>query len=401
MTTATTTETLATIARRIHALIIDRAQTHLMLGDAVDDRARANHEANLADIERQLTILRDMRACLEDDATPTAAPTLDVAATPTAAPAPAEPTTPKITASFAFGGTTHQGVEVVNPGGWFGKTWLMEIGGSYAPFFVVVEADSCTDAINELIDSKFGHQFILDPADFADYAVGTDNPTCSFFGNNGHPCDIGDLAIHGDDRDGYAMTYDVEGWDAPVAPKDLDAVLVNLGRRASYADDVKGPGKFEGNPSYVPYFWDMYLNGDGEEVGGGVLRFVVEDEDILIFPELGADTTEVFLVEDDNGFVNLVDGPGDDVDEDYNDDDEQDDDDDADTDADGPEDEDWVTTDHITFREVNGRGRVVVPDGADWRVVLEARMNADQLWPNVWLISDHGNVEMLSLTDDE
>ena len=25
---------------------------------------------------------------------------------------------------------------------------------------------------------------------------------------------------------------------------------------AEYAERVKGPGKFEGGPSYVPYFWD-------------------------------------------------------------------------------------------------------------------------------------------------
>lgn len=32
-------------------------------------------------------------------------------------------------------------IPVLNPGDWFGKTWLIEIGGSYSPLFLIVEAD--------------------------------------------------------------------------------------------------------------------------------------------------------------------------------------------------------------------------------------------------------------------
>ena len=32
-------------------------------------------------------------------------------------------------------------IPVLNPGDWFGKTWLLEIGGSYWPLFLIVEAD--------------------------------------------------------------------------------------------------------------------------------------------------------------------------------------------------------------------------------------------------------------------
>lgn len=217
----------------------------------------------------------------------------------------------KITASFTFHGTDHKDVEVINPGDWFGKTWLMEIGGSYSSFFVVVEADSVTDAIDELIDSKYGHQFILDEVDYADYGVGTDNPTCYFGGNNGHPCCIDDLLIHGDDRTGYTMAYNVEGWAAPVEPTKLSDVREKLDLRAECESDVKRPGKMEGNASYVPYFWDHYLDGGADDDERGVLRFDVTNEDRLIFPDLnGVDS--VYLYEDEQGSVNDLGRPAND-----------------------------------------------------------------------------------------
>ena len=48
---------------------------------------------------------------------------------------------------------------MLNPDGWFGKTWLIELGGSYTPLFLVVEAFSLTDAIDVLsFDETYGHQ---------------------------------------------------------------------------------------------------------------------------------------------------------------------------------------------------------------------------------------------------
>lgn len=37
----------------------------------------------------------------------------------------------EITARGSFGGQELKDVPVLNPGSWFGKTWLLEIGGSY------------------------------------------------------------------------------------------------------------------------------------------------------------------------------------------------------------------------------------------------------------------------------
>lgn len=66
---------------------------------------------------------------------------------------------------------------------------------------------------------------------------------------------------------------------------------------------------------------------------------------------------------------------------------------------------DWVTEDYRTFTQFPTspnawRDRVTVGEGEDWRVVLKARMDQSQFWPNVWSLSDHGNLCLLSLTEE-
>ena len=74
---------------------------------------------------------------------------------------------------------------------------------------------------------------------------------------------------------------------------------------------IRNPGKFECEPEWVPYYWDLALDGDGEDVseynddrevaGGFASRFTVDCEESDAFGlECGA-TVEVF--EDAQGFV--------------------------------------------------------------------------------------------------
>ena len=75
----------------------------------------------------------------------------------------------------------------VNPGGWFGKLWLLQISVSNAlnPF-LIIEAESAQDAIDELADSEqFGH--LIDADD-----VGEDTYLA---GNDSHPVDLDHLHI--------------------------------------------------------------------------------------------------------------------------------------------------------------------------------------------------------------
>lgn len=84
-------------------------------------------------------------------------------------------------------------IAVINPGDWFGKTWLIEVGESYTPLFLVVEADSVQSALDELADSEeFGHLIAVDEADLGDYPEDDWH-----YGPNGQVIDLDHVMIHG------------------------------------------------------------------------------------------------------------------------------------------------------------------------------------------------------------
>jgi hypothetical protein len=65
---------------------------------------------------------------------------------------------------------------------------------------------------------------------------------------------------------------------------------------------ISSPGKFEGEMVYVPYYWDIGMNGFADIDDGRVCKFQVTTEDKKEFPELKR-RRWVSLYEDDNGFV--------------------------------------------------------------------------------------------------
>lgn len=99
----------------------------------------------------------------------------------------------EIKASGTFGGQELKDIVVLNPAGWFGKTWLLEIGGSYWPLFLVVEADSVQDAIDELADNeKYAFHIVVAEADLGDY-----HEDERHYGPSGQVLDLDHLMIHG------------------------------------------------------------------------------------------------------------------------------------------------------------------------------------------------------------
>lgn len=72
--------------------------------------------------------------------------------------------------------------------------------------------------------------------------------------------------------------------------------------RAECLEAVAHPGKFEGCPPYIPYFWDLYLNGEVDRDNGDILGWDITAEDRALFPELKGRRT-VRLRETDSGFV--------------------------------------------------------------------------------------------------
>ncbi|HVX12174.1 MAG TPA: hypothetical protein VHC22_13415 [Pirellulales bacterium] len=101
----------------------------------------------------------------------------------------------QITAKATFNGQELSDVPVLNPGDWFGRTWLIEIGGCYWPLFLIVEADSVSDAIDELADNeKYGHHIVVPDEDLGDYPEQDRH-----YGPSGQVLDLDHLMIHGDE----------------------------------------------------------------------------------------------------------------------------------------------------------------------------------------------------------
>lgn len=56
-----------------------------------------------------------------------------------------------------------------------------------------VWARNLQDAIDHAVDADKLDRYLIDPSDYADYGVETDNPTCAFLGNASEPFDIDTL----------------------------------------------------------------------------------------------------------------------------------------------------------------------------------------------------------------
>lgn len=116
-----------------------------------------------------------------------------------------------VTASAKLHGHELKNIPVINPGGWFGKAWLIEIGGSYWPLFLIVEADSVSDAIDELADNeKYGHQIIVAEGDLEDYPEESRH-----YGPSGQVLDLDHLLIHGQERVKLPFTCRYHGEGLP------------------------------------------------------------------------------------------------------------------------------------------------------------------------------------------
>ena len=76
---------------------------------------------------------------------------------------------------------------------------------------------------------------------------------------------------------------------------------------------ITSPGKFEGTPIYTPHFWELVLEGEGEEhydhsAGTPVSIIHVDEWDLIEYPELATDHIKyIQMHEDDQGFI-YIDG---------------------------------------------------------------------------------------------
>jgi len=72
---------------------------------------------------------------------------------------------------------------------------------------------------------------------------------------------------------------------------------------------IRSPGKFEGEPVYAPYFWEVLLNGDGtptyDDSGNEWTLISVNDEERAEFPEL-RNAQNIALTVNNEGFIFTV-----------------------------------------------------------------------------------------------
>ena len=67
--------------------------------------------------------------------------------------------------------------------------------------------------------------------------------------------------------------------------------------------EIMSKGKFDGEPVWAPYFWDLALHGEADiETENGDSQFAITKEQRLMWPELGRAKT-ILLAELDTGDV--------------------------------------------------------------------------------------------------
>jgi hypothetical protein len=118
----------------------------------------------------------------------------------------------KVTASCKFHDRELSDIPVINPDGWFGKTWLLEIGGNYSALYLVVEADSMSDAFDELSDNEaYGHMIHVPDEDLGDYPEDSRH-----YDGSGRVIDLDHVLIHGQEQSDVPSPVKYHGDELPA-----------------------------------------------------------------------------------------------------------------------------------------------------------------------------------------
>jgi hypothetical protein len=94
---------------------------------------------------------------------------------------------------------------VVNPGGWFGRVWILQIAIANAlnPYYAI-EADSEQDAIDEFADSQYSHLIDVPEESTPKWIEDENHPDggyeeendFSYAGNDGHYVDLSNCHLN-------------------------------------------------------------------------------------------------------------------------------------------------------------------------------------------------------------
>lgn len=82
--------------------------------------------------------------------------------------------------------------DIVNPGDFFGRCWIISIEGGYDPLFLCVESTSAEDAIDELGESdEFGRNIRVEDEFLGDYPEES-----RYYDGEGHVLDLDHIGIY-------------------------------------------------------------------------------------------------------------------------------------------------------------------------------------------------------------
>lgn len=133
--------------------------------------------------------------------------------------------------------------DVVNPGDWWGRLWLIEVGCGYGSVYYGVEADTASDALDEFADSKHVHHIQIDvELEGGDYGMSSESgkgwvnlkgevitdpekfkylSEPSYLGNAGTPCNTEHILIHGPAKVKGFTYFDADDVDCQDIPPEL------------------------------------------------------------------------------------------------------------------------------------------------------------------------------------
>ena len=185
--------------------------------------------------------------------------------------------------------------EVLNPGGWYGKAWLIEVGCGYSSIYYVAEADTVQDAIDEFVGSDAGKKHVgIDQSDYGDYGhdvtpgdiiggvtfdvKGKVNLRGEFFpegdergkylsepytGDGGDLADLDNVLYHGQEgsKTPWPCDYTVEGLEEPVPSTEYGNPTYNVTR---YEHGEQGAG-FRTEDAAREFIDGKVKAGEGED----------------------------------------------------------------------------------------------------------------------------------------
>jgi len=65
---------------------------------------------------------------------------------------------------------------------------------------------------------------------------------------------------------------------------------------------ITSPGKYEGEPVWVPAYWDAAMCGCADDEENGAVSFTIDADDVALWPELSG-VERIVLWQDEQGFV--------------------------------------------------------------------------------------------------